>query len=172
MSLLTSSAASKPANCVNIWGNGLRHTLAKTLRRPRCGIPIITDSTPSSVETSITSFMAGINISPPSRPKRFSDEYFLAKKASNLYLIKFYLHSNIQCLSNEITLHICNTHPVARVSRARIRRFCSGEKFITPGVSKRFLIQLHCSNELINMYSTPTLLQYTFSKRLRISLNN
>lgn len=42
------------------------------------------DSTPSLVDVSMTSFMAGIIISQPSRPKRFSDENFLAKKASNL----------------------------------------------------------------------------------------
>lgn len=35
VSLLTSSSASKPANCVNNWCSGLRHTLAKTFRRPK-----------------------------------------------------------------------------------------------------------------------------------------
>lgn len=45
----------------------------------------MTDSTPNSVDASIISFNAGIIISQPSRPKRFSDENFLAKKLSNLY---------------------------------------------------------------------------------------
>lgn len=83
---LTSSAASRPANCVKICGSGLRQTLASTFKRPRCGIPIMIDSTPSFVDVSITSFIAGIIISQPSRPKRFSDENFLAKKASKLEL--------------------------------------------------------------------------------------
>lgn len=129
---LTSSAASRPANCVKIWFSGLRQTLAKVLRRPRWGMPMMTDSTPNSVDTSIISFSAGIIISQPSKPKRFSDEYFLAKNASK---------------------------PVARVKRAKIRRFSSGVKFSTPGVSKRLRIQLHCSKELMNMNSTPILLQ-------------
>ena len=41
------------------------------LRRPRCGIPTTTSSTPSSAEVSITCFSAGIAASPPSTEKRF-----------------------------------------------------------------------------------------------------
>lgn len=51
------------------------------------------------------------------------------------------------------------TYPVARVKRAKIKRFFSGEKCKTPGVSKRLRIQLHCSKELMNINSTPILLQ-------------
>lgn len=49
------------------------------------------DSTPSFVELSIISFMAGIKISHPSRPKRFSDENFFAKNASNLEIYNEFL---------------------------------------------------------------------------------
>lgn len=51
------------------------------------------DSTPSFVELSMISFMAGIKISHPSRPKRFSEENFFAKKASKLEK-KTYLDQN------------------------------------------------------------------------------
>jgi len=81
---LTSSSASRAANCVKIWLSGLRQTLANTFKRPRWGIPMTMDSTPSSVDLSITCFMAGMRISQPSRPNRFSLDHFRARKASNL----------------------------------------------------------------------------------------
>lgn len=84
MYIRTSSAASSAANCVNIWLSGFLQTFARTLRRPLCGIPMTMDSTPSSVDLSITCFIAGIRISQPSSPNLFSEVHFLAKNASNL----------------------------------------------------------------------------------------
>lgn len=55
---------------------------------PLCGMPIMIDSTPRRVDTSMTCFIAGIKISQPSRPKRFSDDHFFAKKFSNLFTNK------------------------------------------------------------------------------------
>lgn len=43
------------------------------------------DSTPRRVDTSMTCFIAGMRISQPSRPKRFSEDHFLAKKFSKLW---------------------------------------------------------------------------------------
>lgn len=80
----TSSAASRPANWVKIWESGLRQTLARTFSLPLWGMPMMILSTPRSVLLSMICFIAGINISQPSRPKRFSEDHFLAKKASNL----------------------------------------------------------------------------------------
>ena len=107
---LTSSWGSRLGlKWVKICSSGLRQTFAKTLRRPRCGIPITKLSTPFALETSIISFIAGINTwniiggrnygnfrvvwstsnikrltSQPSKPNLFSDDHFFAKKASNL----------------------------------------------------------------------------------------
>jgi 3-hydroxyacyl-CoA dehydrogenase len=52
----------------------------------RCGIPIITVSTPIFATVSITIFIAGINTSQPSRPKRFSELHFFFKYPSNLII--------------------------------------------------------------------------------------
>ena len=46
---------------------------------------MIIDSTPSSLDLSMISFMAGISISQPSKPKRFSEVHLRARKASNLH---------------------------------------------------------------------------------------
>lgn len=54
ISLHTSSPVSRPANWQKMCSRGLRHTLERTLRRPRWGIPITKLSTPSEVERSIT----------------------------------------------------------------------------------------------------------------------
>lgn len=79
-----SSAASNPANWLNICISGLRHTLANTLSRPLCANAMIMLSTPKSVLLSMICFMAGIKISHPSTPNLFSEVYFFDRKASNL----------------------------------------------------------------------------------------
>lgn len=50
-----------------------------------CGIPRMTFSTPISLDLSIMVLRAGIMTSQPSRPNRFSEDHFLAKKSSNLF---------------------------------------------------------------------------------------
>eukprot|EP01139_Manchomonas_bermudensis_P010692 Amastigsp_a340901_14.p3 type:complete len:188 gc:universal Amastigsp_a340901_14:933-370(-) len=72
-----------PANSRKILSIGLRTTFARTLRRPRCGIPMTTVSTPKSDEQSMSSFSPGMSASPPSSPKRFSTPNFFARNASN-----------------------------------------------------------------------------------------
>lgn len=62
-------------------------------------------------------------------------------------------------------------YPVARVSLARMSLFSSFVTSIIPGVSIFCLIQLHCSNEFMNMNSTPMWPQYADSSRFKISRN-
>lgn len=45
---------------------------------------MITLSMPEALDLSMMVLRAGISTSQPSRPKRFSDDHFLAKKSSNL----------------------------------------------------------------------------------------
>lgn len=59
-----------------------------------------------------------------------------------------------------------NSHPCALVSRANINFFWSLSISMTPGTSNRCLIQLHCSNELINMNSQPMCLKQRGGKKL------
>lgn len=47
-------------------------------------MPITILSTPNSVDLSMTVFMAGIRISQPSRPKRFSEDHLRERNDSNL----------------------------------------------------------------------------------------
>ena len=83
--LHTSSDASKvESNWVKSCSSDLRHTFARTFSLPLCGIPIMILSTPNSLDLSMIVFIAGINTSQPSRPKRFSELHFLARNASNL----------------------------------------------------------------------------------------
>ena len=85
----TSSDASRVgSNWVKICSSDLRQTLARTLSLPLCGIPMMILSTPNSLDLSMIVFIAGINTSQPSMPKRFSDDHFLARKASNLQYMK------------------------------------------------------------------------------------
>lgn len=51
----------------------------------RCGIPMITLSMPAALALSMMVLRAGMRTSQPSRPKRFSDDHFLARKSSNLH---------------------------------------------------------------------------------------
>ena len=80
----SSEGSSVGSNCVKSCSSDLRQTLARTLSLPRCGIPMMMLSTPSSLDLSIIIFIAGIKTSQPSMPKRFSELHFLARKASNL----------------------------------------------------------------------------------------
>jgi len=48
------------------------------------GIPRMTFSIPISLDLSMIVFRAGIMTSQPSRPNRFSEDHFLARKSSNL----------------------------------------------------------------------------------------
>lgn len=81
---LTESSASNALNWANIWCSGLRHMLANVFKRPRWAKPIMNDSTPKADERSMTSLRQGIKTSQPSKPKRFSEDHFLAKKFSKL----------------------------------------------------------------------------------------
>ena len=93
----TSSDASRVgSNWVKICSSDLRQTLARTLSLPLCGIPMIILSTPNSLDLSMIVFIAGINTSQPSMPKRFSDDHFLARKASNLQYMKKRMGNKIQ----------------------------------------------------------------------------
>lgn len=49
-----------------------------------CGIPRMTFSIPISLDLSMMVLRAGIMTSQPSRPKRFSEDHFRARKSSNL----------------------------------------------------------------------------------------
>ena len=71
-------------------------------------------STPSLVDSSMMAFMAGIIISTPSRPNRFSDWNFFLRNPSK---------------------------PAAREIRASSIRFSSAVSSRAPGVSKRSRIQ-------------------------------
>lgn len=57
--------------------------LARHVGQPRCGMPIMTVSTPRLNAVSIKLFMAGMSISQSSRPNRFSELHFFAKNSSN-----------------------------------------------------------------------------------------
>ena len=48
------------------------------------GMPMTKLSTPKALEESMMVFMQGMRTSHPSRPKRFSDDHFLARNSSNL----------------------------------------------------------------------------------------
>lgn len=50
-----------------------------------CGIPRMTFSIPISLDLSMMVLRAGIMTSQPSRPNRFSEDHFLARKSSNLF---------------------------------------------------------------------------------------
>jgi hypothetical protein len=59
------------------------------LRRERrwldlCGIPRMMFSIPISLDLSMMVLRAGIMTSQPSRPNRFSEDHFRARKSSNL----------------------------------------------------------------------------------------
>lgn len=82
--LTSSEASNEESNWVKSCSKDLRQTLARTLSLPLCGIPMMMLSTPSSLDLSISIFIAGIKTSQPSIPKRFSELHFLARKASNL----------------------------------------------------------------------------------------
>mmetsp|Transcript_61349 Transcript_61349/g.168427 ORF Transcript_61349/g.168427 Transcript_61349/m.168427 type:complete len:211 (-) Transcript_61349:344-976(-) len=72
-----------PRNSLNTSSIGLRRTLARTLRRPRCGMPTTTSSTPSSVTLSTMVLRPGIIDSTPSRPKRLADAKRIPRIDSN-----------------------------------------------------------------------------------------
>lgn len=119
----TSSAASSfESNWQKICSSSLRITLASTFRRPLmenrqkftfhdghnclrkqkgwlliylCGMPIITFSTPFSLDLSMMVLSAGIRDSDPSSPKRFSDDHFLCKNSSNLTEPQHYKNRHI-----------------------------------------------------------------------------
>lgn len=49
---------------------------------------MITPSIPVALDLSMMVLSAGMSTSQPSRPKRFSDDHFLARKSSNLDMKK------------------------------------------------------------------------------------
>ena len=112
------SGVATPWNSLKICSIGLRTTLASTLSRPRCGMPITMFSTPCSVAVSMSSFMPTMSTSQPSRPKRFAVEYLFARNDSKW----------------------SDQH-----SRSSMRSFCSLEKMCLLGVSICSRIQLTCS---------------------------
>mmetsp|Transcript_54603 Transcript_54603/g.114072 ORF Transcript_54603/g.114072 Transcript_54603/m.114072 type:complete len:200 (+) Transcript_54603:2249-2848(+) len=79
-----SMAAVPSMNSKSISSKGLRMTLARTLRRPRWGMPMSTDSTPSSTARSMSALRPGMRASTPSSPKRFVVLYFVARKDSKV----------------------------------------------------------------------------------------
>mmetsp|Transcript_28912 Transcript_28912/g.55173 ORF Transcript_28912/g.55173 Transcript_28912/m.55173 type:complete len:228 (+) Transcript_28912:1594-2277(+) len=71
-----------PWNSLKIARYGLAITLANTDRRPRCGMPMTISSTPRLPPRLITCSMAGMRLSPPSRPKRLVPMYFTCRNFS------------------------------------------------------------------------------------------
>ncbi len=57
-------------------------TLASTLSRPRCGMPMTISSTPSAPPRLMICSIAGIRLSPPSRPKRLVPVYLTCRNFS------------------------------------------------------------------------------------------
>lgn len=70
----------------------------------RCGIPMITLLIPAALDLSMMVLRAGMRTSQPSRPKRFSDDHFLARKSSNLDTItdlnRFHIWTTDACATN------------------------------------------------------------------------
>lgn len=85
---------------IGMEGEGQHNTYAqiklrgkKRWRTPyRWGIPMITLSMPAALDLSMMVLRAGMSTSQPSRPKRFSDDHFLARKSSNLDIKKAERH--------------------------------------------------------------------------------
>mmetsp|Transcript_30262 Transcript_30262/g.80122 ORF Transcript_30262/g.80122 Transcript_30262/m.80122 type:complete len:200 (-) Transcript_30262:540-1139(-) len=83
--LPVSSMAPVPSmNSKSISSSGLRITLASTLRRPRWGMPMSMDSTPSSTARSMRALRPGMSASTPSKPKRLVVLYLVARKDSKV----------------------------------------------------------------------------------------
>ena len=92
-------------------------------------MPMAISLTPCRAAVSITVSSAGMVLSPPSRPKRFVETYFLAQKASK---------------------------PSASVSSSRMRRLAAASKAVRHGApSMRRWIQAFCSGSWMCMNSTP-----------------
>mmetsp|Transcript_11174 Transcript_11174/g.30482 ORF Transcript_11174/g.30482 Transcript_11174/m.30482 type:complete len:223 (-) Transcript_11174:81-749(-) len=72
-----------PKNSRKMTSMGFRTTLHSTLRRPRCGMPMMTSVTPQSVAASTMVFMPPIMDSQPSRPKRLAVLNLVARTFSN-----------------------------------------------------------------------------------------
>lgn len=111
----TSSDASKvESNWVKSCSSDLRHTFARTFSLPLCGIPIMILSTPNSLDLSMIVFIAGINTSQPSRPKRFSELHFLARNASNLSCGMFREKKECKGKTGQVRClvchHLCTPH--------------------------------------------------------------
>lgn len=58
-------------------------------------------------------------------------------------------------LMKSLNVCVCVPYPWDLVRRASSSRFSCALMCMMPGVSNFCLIQLHCSNELMNMNSTP-----------------
>lgn len=54
---------------------------------------MITLSIPAALDLSMMVLRAGMRTSQPSRPKRFSDDHFLARKSSNLDIITVHIQN-------------------------------------------------------------------------------
>lgn len=95
---------------------------------------------------------------------------FKFKWNDNLAFSFVYLNALWKWLNIKASDSIGNTsYMVARVIRAKINRFWLISMSMHPGVSSRWRIQLHCSRELMNIYSTPMWRQYVCSRRRNIS---
>lgn len=58
---------------------------------------MITLSIPAALDVSIMVLRAGMSTSQPSKPKRFSDDHFLARKSSNLDIKNVPMYSSWIC---------------------------------------------------------------------------
>lgn len=133
-----------------------------------CGMPMITLSTPFSLDLSMMVLSAGMRDSHPSSPKRFSDDHFLCRNSSNLtetqyeqkdlYNVHKLVTQRPQNKTAAIVFLVTISHVndlVERVIRASRVLFSSRENCITPGFSNFCRIHWHCSRSLMNMNSTP-----------------
>mmetsp|Transcript_11153 Transcript_11153/g.47575 ORF Transcript_11153/g.47575 Transcript_11153/m.47575 type:complete len:488 (-) Transcript_11153:233-1696(-) len=126
-------------NSLKMLCNGLRTTFANTLSRPRWGMPIVSDSTPSSEALSMASLNPGIRVSHPSSPNRFAAVYLLLRKFSNI------------------------SDHARRSSKTFFRSLEYSSAFCVSILSRN---QLHLSRSWMCMYSYPMLPQYV-SRSLR-----
>ena len=129
----SSGWAAPPWNSEKIAVKGLPMKLARTLRRPRCGMPITTSFRPSWPPRFRICSSAGIMASPPSRPKRLVPVYFLLRNFSKTS---------------------------AAVRRSRMARLPMSVNWVSLWIdSMRSWIQAFCAGSWMCMYSTPILPQ-------------
>ena len=78
----SSGLAPTPLNSEKTWVKAFFTTLTSTFSRPRWAMPIAISFTPALAALSMMVWIAGMVLSPPSRPKRLVETYLRAQKAS------------------------------------------------------------------------------------------